>query len=175
MPEFSAVLTSACAPVTLQSHMTFDCPQGAEEYFHLRARLVGHFRSRGCRDPEDLADEVFLRALCRAGDGALAENGLAAYCYGIAANVLKESRRTVVHVDLICASRLASVGENRDAPILLEQCLRRLRPSERRLLTDYELGDKEDRAKLAVQLGTSPNGLRIRACRLREHIQAEFH
>jgi DNA-directed RNA polymerase specialized sigma24 family protein len=144
-------------------------PNDAERKLtQLRTSIILYFRSRGCLDPEDLADEVIYRAIRRLRQGVDCSAGLKAYCRGIAKFVLIEERRRV-RADLL--SENVNLAE-RPAPqklsdsekaILVKDCLKFLSREEAKLLSVYYW---QDRKELAASLGVTANCLRIRVSRL---------
>jgi len=140
-------------------------------YKTLRAKLKLFFRHRLATDPEGLTDEVIFRVIRRLAEGATAPN-LAAFCFGVASNVLREAHRRREPVEL------ESVRESGPPPsphqltaqetaILLQECLSALSPADRSVLTEYYTGD---RAALADKLGVTPNALRLMVFRAKQRI-----
>ena len=144
----------------------FEIPD--EEYRHLRERLITFFRLNGRYDPEANADEVICRTVRRLREGAQLDASLAAFCLGIARNVLREARKERLPIALASDP----VGEKGrgfanlsrvEQVFLLNECLSTLPPAERKLLLEYHLGDRADLAKRRNQ---SPNALRIQIHRI---------
>jgi DNA-directed RNA polymerase specialized sigma24 family protein len=58
----------------------------------------------------------------------------------------------------------------------LERCIENLDPDDRELILSYYLGEErakiENRRAIAVKLGVTMNALSIRACRLRDKLEA---
>jgi hypothetical protein len=67
-----------------------DADRAKQEHDRLRMRLIRYFVWNGCRCPEDLADETFLRVWRRVTEGI--EVHASSYFYGVAANILREQR-----------------------------------------------------------------------------------
>ena len=166
-----------------------------ESYLEMRRRLVSYFDRRNRPLPEELADETLNRiARTLEQDGAIAVRPPARYCYVTAKFVLLEDvrKREHAHVPLdgprgtaILARRLTVVpapAEDDEAATkeqrlgCLERCLETLKPDQRDLIVDYYRDARrekiERRRGLAQRLGISMNALAIRACRIREVLEA---
>jgi DNA-directed RNA polymerase specialized sigma24 family protein len=145
------------------------------EYSSLRARLLRYFAARRSMYPEGLADEVISRAVRQVSGGATVPN-LCQYCYGIAANVLSESRRKR-REDELPASMPADPWSSPlslnavEQRMTVEKALGTLVQAERALLCEYYL---EDRKALAGKLGISANALRLRVFRILGEIRDNF-
>ena len=143
--------------------------QAERKYRMIRAKLVFYFLQRRCPDPEDLADEVLLRAHRRCREGVEITTEFANFCYGIASRVCMEQKAPPVEFDeRLHSPAAANVAVGRDRLILVEQCLRRLDTSDCEFIRDYF---QDDRRELAERLGKSPNALRIRAFRIVETLR----
>lgn len=145
-------------------------PEKAErKYRMLRAKLVFYFLQRGCPDPEDLADEVVLRAHRRYLEGIEITSEFMNFCYGIASRVCKEQKIPAVRFDeALHSPSSGSMAVAKDRLILVEQCLGRLDTEDCEFIKDYF---RDDRRELAEKLGRSPNALRIRAYRIVETLR----
>ena len=152
-----------------------DPDQARKCYQSLRSKLIFYFSHRRLHDPEDLADDVIARAWRRYTDGATIEE-LLQYCYGIAANVVRETQKKPSNEPLDAhaeapdnqASREMLASEN---SILLEECLEALSAFEREVLLGYF---NADRTAVAARLGITPNALRIRVSRSLDKIQGRL-
>jgi DNA-directed RNA polymerase specialized sigma24 family protein len=149
-------------------------PRLAEE--KLRAfceKLIHFFEARGCWEPADLAQETILRATRRFAEEADVTVDPRAYCWGIAKNLLLESRRRRCEVDLPedLAGPWRPVGlnpiENR---LLIRRYLAVLPQEDRQLLVRY-YSAPEDRQTMAARLGLSGNALRIRISRIKDNLR----
>jgi DNA-directed RNA polymerase specialized sigma24 family protein len=141
-----------------------DPAQAERKYLMLRAKLVFYFLQRRCPDPEDLADEVVLRAHRRYLEGIEITSEFMNFCYGIASRVCMEQKAPPVEFDEgLHSPSSGNVTVGRDRLILIEQCLGRLDASDYEFIRDYFA---DDRRKLAERLGKSPNALRLRAFRI---------
>jgi DNA-directed RNA polymerase specialized sigma24 family protein len=168
-----------------------DPTRAAERYEHLRQALVTFFEYRGCRFPEDHADETINRVARRIVDGTeIYPSHLTSYFYGVARNLLKEqwdAQRTAT-ASLEAARMLYAVSQESreieaDAIALrdrrldcLERCLEDLSTRDHDLIGSYYTGETsarvQNRKQLAAQLGIPLNALRIRALRIREKLGA---
>ena len=151
-------------------------------YVAMHHRLASYFTRKGCRAPEELADEALTRVARRLSEeGSIAGVPPAQYCYIVARFVWLEHLRSPDYAPP------AVIGEIRDrsAPAdegkeqllsSLDDCLARLSPDERTIILDYYAGATSERiAKrrdLAAKLGLTANALTIKASRLRERLRA---
>jgi DNA-directed RNA polymerase specialized sigma24 family protein len=139
------------------------------KYRMMRAKLVFYFLQHRCLDPEDLADEVVLRAHRRYMEGIEITSEFMSFCYGIASRVCMEQRAPAVEFDeALHSPSSGNIAVGRDRLILVEQCLRRLDTSDCAFIREYF---EDDRRELAERLGKSPNALRIRAFRIVETLR----
>ena len=163
-----------------------------EKYLEMHRRLVSYFARKNCLSPDDLADETLTRVLRRLEEaGAIVDMPAAKYCYVTARFVFLEYLRRAEHrqisLDALPGSRypdgLAAPSEPDDefktrAKRLdcLEHCLLKLNPDHRELIAEYYHGERqakiERRRELATRLGLTMNALTIRACRIREKLEA---
>ena len=163
-----------------------------ETYLEMRRRLVWYFQQKRCAVPEDLADETLDRVARKLAEpGAIAGIAPARYCYIIAKFVFLEDRRRPERVNTVAAepeslSRRAfrdrrqesdpSAEERARLLDCLDACLDQLSDVDRRLILDYYRSDErsriEQRRVLAADLGLTANALAIRACRLRDTLEA---
>ncbi|MET0626080.1 MAG: sigma-70 family RNA polymerase sigma factor [Pyrinomonadaceae bacterium] len=148
-----------------------------QKYELIRHSLIKIFVARGAHDAEDLADQTINRVVAKlpeirddyVGDPAV-------YFYGVARNVLHESRRRKeVSVD---AARVVAVSEETagsDEVECLRKCLATLPEEQRELMLDYYLNTKrlkiEHHRRMAEELGLSPGALRLRAHRIRGRLE----
>ncbi len=169
--------------------------QGADSeglnYLELRRRLVIYFDRKNCRAPDELADETLNRAARRLEEeGTITDASPAHYCYILARYVFLEYQRRGEHryvsLDALPESGAASSALAAPAPVTeprqelllgcLERCSRKLDPDHRDLIFEYYQGEKrekiEHRRTLAARLGLTPNALSIRACRIRDKLEA---
>lgn len=166
---------------------------GGEKYLEMRRRLVSYFDRKDCISPDDLADETLNRVARRLEEeGEIADTPPARYCYIVAKFVfleyLRRSERTRESFDDLSgavhtASNLVTLLEPDDTrgnkeKMLdgLEHCLETLGPDIRELIFQYYRGEQrekiENRRALAARLKLSMNALSIRACRIRDKLEA---
>ena len=148
-----------------------------QKYEVIRGGLIKVFISHGCHDAEDLADTTINRVASRLPDIKGSYVGEpAAYFYGVARNVLHESRRRkevavgVVHT--VAASEEAASSIESEC---LSKCLTQVPKEQRELMLDYYLHTKslkiEHRRRMAEELGLSASALRVRAHRVRGRLE----
>jgi DNA-directed RNA polymerase specialized sigma24 family protein len=149
----------------------------------MRRRLVWYFDRKRCISPGDLADETLNRVARRLEEeGTITGATPARYCYIVAKFVFLEYLREPdrVQESLSEASRSnhpAPSPHERDRMLdCLDRCLQAIDPRDRDLILDYYRGERrvriERRRELAARLEVSANALSIRACRIREKLEA---
>jgi len=164
-----------------------------QKYLEMRRRLVHYFDRKNCLSPDDLADETLSRVARRLGEeGDIVDTPPARYCYIVAKFVFLEYQRRPgrKQVSLDSQSELGEIGSRPGAPFepdsgaelkgkllnCLERCLQELEPDNRELIFEYYRGEQgvkiENRRELAARLGLTMNALAIRACRIREKLEA---
>ena len=157
------------------------------KYLEMRRRLVSYFDRKNCAAPDELADETLNRVARRLEEeGSIDSDSPARYCYIVARFVfmehLRETHRGDVALNEIRRQHsdyaAGADGENDKEKFLecLEQCTARLEPTNRKIITGYYVGKErvkiENRRALAERLGITMNALSIRACRIREKLEA---
>jgi DNA-directed RNA polymerase specialized sigma24 family protein len=164
-----------------------------QRYLEMRRRLVHYFDRKNCLSPDDLADETLSRVARRLREeGDIIDTPPARYCYIVAKFVFLEYQRRPGRrqVSLDAPSEFSEVGSrlgtpsgpdneaeaNRKLLDCLERCLQELDQDNRELIFEYYRGEQrvkiENRRKLAARLGVTMNALSIRACRIRETLEA---
>ncbi len=136
-----------------------------EAYVRLCYQLETFFAHRGCRFPEELADETINRLVLKAAEEKI-ENKLA-YCYGVARNVFRESlRRERTHLnvdDVVVAAQPPAQPSFSDE--CLERCLAELSPESRHMILEYFSDEKqakiEQRRRISERLGMTQTALRM--------------
>jgi DNA-directed RNA polymerase specialized sigma24 family protein len=164
-------------------------------YLEIRRRLVSYFDRRNRPLPDELADETLERvARTLEKDGAIAVHPPARFCYVTARFVLLEDVRRREHAHVPIEGRRGTPLRTRHLTVVpnpteedeaatkeqrlgcLERCLDSLKSDQRELIVDYhrEAGREkiERRRDLATRLGISMNALAIRACRIRDALEA---
>jgi RNA polymerase sigma factor (sigma-70 family) len=139
--------------------------------------LVKFFVWKGCRTPEDAAQEVFVRAIRKIDEGAVITTPhIRTYFFGFARNLLlegwKPSRETPLEpeqAERISAPDAGDIDDELDAKRLLERCLGVLSEPDRQLIVDYFTSDRD---ALAVKLGLSVENLRVKVHRIRKKVVA---
>lgn len=161
---------------SLLSWLDRDQEIAVEKYFSIRRGLVKVFEVRGCLDAEELADETIDRVLRRAEELLDSFEGEpAAYFYGVARNVFRESLRRPRSDELpedLKDPYPNDDGEKERRFQCLDRCLNELSSADRDLIVSYysfEKGGKSEyRRGIAESLGITMNHLRIRAFRVRD-------
>ena len=162
-----------------------------QNYLEMSRRLVAYFDRRNCSTPHELADETMTRVSRRLEEeGAIANETPAKYCYIVARFVFMEYLRTMQKEHALVEDlRRQPAGANRGLPDAeelreikekrldcLEQCTGRLEPRNREIILRYYVGKErvkiENRRGLAAELGITMNALSIRACRIRDKLEA---
>jgi len=164
-----------------------------ETYLEIRRRLSAYFDRRNRPAPDDLADETLNRiARTLEETGVITMRPPARYCYVVARFVLLEDlrRREYTPITLdepwnidALAGADARHQETEDALALrerrlecLDECLGKLKRGQRELILEYYRDTRrekiERRRALADQLGITTNALGIRACRIRNSLEA---
>jgi DNA-directed RNA polymerase specialized sigma24 family protein len=149
----------------------------------MHRRLTSYFDRKNCASPQDLADETLIRVARRLQEeGEITGQTPAHYCYTVARFVFLEHYRKAGSSVTVAADEVpASAGSNStndDAGMLrcLEECLNRLESDQRKMILEYYQGERRVkialRRKLADRLGLTMNALTIRACRIRDRLEA---
>jgi DNA-directed RNA polymerase specialized sigma24 family protein len=151
-----------------------DLEQAGLTYEKIRWRLVAILASRGCRSPEDLADETIDRVARRVMDIQNSYSGdKAIYFLGVMNNVHHEYLKRPM------APRLPGLNDDLEAKeqlhLCLEKCLDKLAPKSRLMIERYYSADKQAkidlRKRIAQEFGIGLGALRLRALRIREKLQ----
>jgi DNA-directed RNA polymerase specialized sigma24 family protein len=163
-----------------------------QKYLEIRRRLVLYFDRKNCLSPDELADETLSRVAQKLEEkGAIADLSPAHYCYVVARFVFLEYIRRLKstpdsfdesaglgHPQLSAAAVPSGATVEATERLLdsLERCLNKLTPGDREIILEYYRGDGrtriENRRQLADRLGLSLNALSIRACRIRNKVEA---
>ena len=162
-----------------------------ETYVEMRRRLVTFFTRKNCSTPDELADETLNRIARRLTEEGITQSDTPArYCYTVARFVfmeyLRESQKSSVpleelhekHNDLTLAFVETDDQKERKEKMLncLDQCTNKLEPVSRGIIIRYYMGKErvkiENRRMLAESLGITLNALTIRACRIRDKLEA---
>ena len=144
------------------------------DYEEIRWRLIAILTSRGCRSPEELADQTIDRVARRVGDIQDTYVGdKALYFLGVMNNVHHEYlKRPAIAAAPDCNE---DVETKEQTHLCLEKCLDHLAPNSRKLIEAYYAADKQAkidlRKRIAAEFGIGINTLRLRALRIREKLQ----
>jgi DNA-directed RNA polymerase specialized sigma24 family protein len=147
-------------------------------YEYIRRRLIKIFVCRGSGIPEELADRTINRVARKLSEIRSTYVGDPAnYFAGVASNIFRESLKK---------GKIPTIGMPAPAPFTerdhkerlrdcLEKCMIQLSAADRDLVLSYYQQEKQakidHRKDLAARLGLGMNALRIRACRIRSHLQ----
>jgi RNA polymerase sigma factor (sigma-70 family) len=159
-----------------------------QSYLVIRERLLGYFDRKNCLNADELADETLNRVARRLEEegGKIETETPARYCYIVARFIFMEHLRETKRADhaLGQVQRLASnndslmneaAAEKELRHKCLDQCIGKLDPASRDVITKYYIGKErakiENRRSLAESLGISVNALSIRACRIRDKLE----
>jgi DNA-directed RNA polymerase specialized sigma24 family protein len=164
---------------------------GGHKYLEMRQRLAAYFDRKNCATPDELADETLNRVARRLEEeGVTVSDAPARYCYIVARHVFLESlrgagRENMRLEDLRREPRGASFSaaeaddERRIKEKMLdclERCVGELEPQSRELIVRYYSGKErikiENRRALAQSLEITVNALSVRACRIRDKLEA---
>ena len=147
-----------------------DRDKAGKRYEDIRGRLIKIFGSRGCSEPDFLADETINRVAKRVTElEKTYEGDPALYFYGVANKIhLEQARkqRSTTKVPVVPA-----LDDFEQEYQCLERCIGQLPPDSRDLVLSYYENDQHakivHRQRLAESLGIGLNALRIRAHRAR--------
>lgn len=164
---------------------------GGRKYLEMRQRLAAYFDRKNCLAPDELADETLNRVARRlAEEGRIESESPAKYCYIVARFVFMESLRSAerksvpIDDDLLrtAADRFAVHARTDDSErkelmfVCLERCMGELESGSRDIILRYYTGEErvkiENRRGLAASLDITTNALAIRACRIRDKLEA---
>jgi RNA polymerase sigma factor (sigma-70 family) len=157
---------------------------GGQKYLEMRRRLAAYFERKNCLPADDLADETLSRVARRLDEeGSIECTTPAQYCYIVARFVFLEYQRETKPIEsdparLFPVLPRPDIGEETRTRHLscLETCLRRLDDDQRELIIEYYQGERwtkiDHRRSLASRLGLSMNAVSIRACRIRDRLEA---
>jgi DNA-directed RNA polymerase specialized sigma24 family protein len=162
-----------------------------QKYLEMQRRLAAYFDRKNCPTPDELADETLNRVARRLEEEGVTEGDTPArYCYIVARFVFMEHLREMrkdstltnhlrqqPHTDDLVASEENDEQKIKERRLnCLEQCLDRLESASREIILRYYVGKArvkiEHRRALAEGLGVTINALSIRACRIRDKLEA---
>jgi DNA-directed RNA polymerase specialized sigma24 family protein len=152
-------------------------------YVAMHGRLASYFARKGCRTPDELADETLTRVARRLQEeGTIAGVAPAQFCYITARYVWLEHLRDPAHAPPPVTKDPATAAVSEDDEqererwlACLDTCLAHLDPDDRQIILDYYAGASNERIarrrELVTRLGTTANALAIKASRLRERLR----
>jgi DNA-directed RNA polymerase specialized sigma24 family protein len=159
-----------------------------QKYVEMRSRLVAYFDRKNCRAPDDLADETLNRVGRRLEEEGVIKSELPAkYCYIVARFVFMESLRATQKDNALRQEirpqsydngfALSEAAEKQERMLTcLDQCTGKLDSGKREIILQYYSGKErlkiERRRALSESLGITVNALSIRACRIRDKLEA---
>jgi DNA-directed RNA polymerase specialized sigma24 family protein len=168
-----------------------DRSRAAERYEKTREKLIRFFEWKGCIPGADFADETMDRVARRIEEGieTQPENPYL-YFHGVAVNLVRERwRRAATDPQPleVLTREIPSVnpfdeGQRRSSEVecarrlgCLHDCLDRLTPASRELLTAYHLGESGPRIGkrqgIAQRLNVPAGALRLRVYRIRRQLE----
>lgn len=162
----------------LLSWLHEDREQAGERYEQIRAGLIRGFKSHGCLNAEELADETINRVAKKLPELIATYVGNPVrYFYGVGHKVHLESlRHEQGHVPLP-SRELSMVAQDDEIELVyecLEQCLQHIPEQSRQLILEFYQGEKatkiKSRKELARRLNLKLGNLRLQAHRIRGNL-----
>lgn len=150
-----------------------DRERAGEYYEKIRRKLILIFASRGGASPEEMADDCINRVAQKLPEIEQEYKGSREfYFYGVAKIIALEWPRKQRPVEIPANESSLEIEE----PLAcLDRCLNRLSDANRILVLEYYQQEKkakiDHRAALAKKLGITALALRIRAHRIRQHLE----
>jgi DNA-directed RNA polymerase specialized sigma24 family protein len=166
---------------------------GGQRYLEIRRRMALYFDRKNCAGPDELADETLNRVARRLQEeGTITSDTPAHYCFITARFVFLEQLRKPKIEEalddtetrkqrsgLVTEARTGEEEREQERLRLLEclsRCVESLDPDHRDLIVDYYTGEQrvkiDNRRAMAARLGITVNALSIRACRIRDKLEA---
>ena len=151
-----------------------DRDRAAEKYEDIRRKLIRFLARRGCFTPEELTDEAMNRVSRKVHEVAPTYVGdPALYFYRVARFVFLEwINDPPVPKPLPEPDPIEQTERNYEC---LERCLDQFDPANRKLILEYFHEERrakiDHRKELAIRLGVSMNGLRMRVHRMIEALR----
>ena len=160
---------------SLLAWLNTDRESAGREYEKIRPRLIKIFACRGCRVPEELADQTINRVARKVKEVANGYEGDPAfYFYAVARKVYLEHSKSKPAA-LPMAAPPADQDDFDRRLDCLDRCLDGLSSGSREIIIAYygtdEEKKKEARKMLALKLGIGSNALWIRAHRIRNSLK----
>jgi DNA-directed RNA polymerase specialized sigma24 family protein len=160
-----------------------DRETAGRRYEQIQRKLVRFFEWRACSGAEELADATIDRVTRRLMEGEeIRATDPTVYFYGVARNVAREwskaNRQQAQSPAQLPPEQEAWPGQIEDVEQrsrCLDRCLGQLSPETRQLILEYyeSRGQEriENRQRLAAKLQISQSALRLRAQRIRDHLE----
>jgi len=158
-----------------------DREKAGNQYESIHYRLTRLFESKGTYISEELADETMDRVMSKI-DFLLEnyEGEPLRYFFGVAKNVFREFTRKPISFEL--HEKLSFEDAPNDSlekfDQLLTESLRTISTDQAQFILAYYQGDTrekiQNRKNLAKKMGVSSATLRVRACRIREHLHKQI-
>lgn len=149
----------------------------AQRLLTIRAGMIRVFISRGCDDPENLADVVVDRVIKRLPEIRDTYVGdPAAYFHGVARYVILEKCRSPREVPIdevpVAAIKVTNLSDEYEC---LLRCLDFIDPAKRDLILDYHVYEGREKIEqheiMAQELGISKGTLRLRTHHIRTKLE----
>lgn len=160
----------------LLAHLDPDRDRAGEKYLTIWRKLVKFFEGRKCLHPEEHADDTMSRIARQLTEGKPIDN-ISTYAIGVARMIMLEIYSKQKKERLALNQMAASQPDPEDQASdnrrfdCFDICMKELTPEDRELISQYydeeKYINKENRKRLAEQLGIPLNALRIRAYRIR--------
>ena len=164
----------ALPQTTLLAVFSADQDRAKEKYWALYQKLVRYFGWNRTVDPEDLAQEAFLRGLRRLRQGQeITSENPENYFFGIARNLVRESWRILREEQFACHASepdpcLFRALNRMEQLVFLKECLHGLAQDDLEMILAYLGGHGDEWAREA---GMRPSTLRSRVHRARKRLQ----
>lgn len=160
--------------------------RAASEYVRVHQRLTKMFAARGCRRPEECADETFNRVAGQVSAAKEIRADPLAYLEGVARYVLREewTRPAPDNFEDFTADKLAlndsrkqdAVQKRERRQVCLDECLGKMPEESRLLVLEYYAEDKslksDTREQMAERLGIERGVLRNRIFKVRNKLRS---
>ena len=151
-----------------------DRDRAGERHERIRRKLILFFASRGFAFAEEMADECINRVMKKLPEIEQQYTGSPEnYFFGVAKFVALEWPRKDPPIEIPPVERASP--EIEEPLACLDRCLDHLPASTRELVLEYYQHEKrakiDQRTALAQRLGIAVNALRIRAHRIRKHLE----
>jgi DNA-directed RNA polymerase specialized sigma24 family protein len=161
-----------------------DREQAGVKYENLRQRLIKFFEWRNCEMPEELTDIVFDRVLKKIDEGEQIQQ-VTAYSATIAQFVFKEYLRSNERQNQLIEDAPEVLNIKVQEPFAndftltrqncFDKCLSEFDAENRKFIIAYYDTDEKtminSRKKLAEEMSSSLNTIRIKACRLKAKLE----